>query len=176
MRLAKAAPSDPDLMEKASALAKRAVANHERAMREMIGQMTREPDEAAPVEVGALIDDVLRFLGSDMAARQITTRISRDGDLRVRARKGPLQRVLLSLITLQIDAAAPGGELRIRLEHVDGATQIMMASTVPVEAAANAGPREIVLESARRVAQTEGGRLSIGAGSGELTLAIPDGP
>ncbi len=73
------------LIEHTSALAKRAMASHERDMLEIIDQLTVAEGEPAVFNVVNLIDEVRRFLRHDASSRSVGISVAGDKSLQVSA-------------------------------------------------------------------------------------------
>jgi signal transduction histidine kinase len=178
-KLARNRESSPALVETASAMAKRALANHESALLEMVQQMTSEDDSAVRVELGALIDDILRFLRNDIACKQIDVNFSHAGDCTVQVQKHKLRLVLLGLIALRIDDCPQGSELVMRLDRADACARLELSSPVlpsPPRESRSYEPRELVLDMARQWLSAQGGRLEASGNSPgrcDLTIYYP---
>ena len=66
-RLARTGRSDPALVDRASAIARSALANHEGAIVEMLKQVVPAEEPTGTVDFGELIDETLQFLRNDIA-------------------------------------------------------------------------------------------------------------
>jgi signal transduction histidine kinase len=176
-RLAKSGVNDPGMVERASTIAKRAVANHETAVLEMVRQMTAEDDDVAPVGLGELLEDTIRFLRNDIASKQLQLSFSRSGEFVLQVQKRKLRLILLGLIALCIDDSPAGGELTVRLDRSGGDARIEMNSAVAQRAAdPSAKPPELVLDMARQWLGAHGGRLELRneiLGRSELKIYYP---
>ena len=159
-RLARSGEHNPELVEKASAIGRRALANHENFLIEMVKQMTGEDSGTASVELGGLIDDVIRFLRNDIACKQLEVRFLRTGDTMIRAEKSKLHLILLGLIALRIDDCPLGAELSVRVDRSGGNALIEMGSAIMATSPGeqlSRPRRELVLEMARQWLLSHGG-------------------
>lgn len=190
-RLARSGEHNPDVVEKASAIAKRALANHENSMLEMVKQMAGEDGGTASVELGTLIDDILRFLRNDIACKQLEVRFNRTDNTVVRAEKSRLHLILLGLTALRIDDCPAGAELSIRVDRSGGNALIEMGSAImgsAIMSSAITAPspvehlsrqrRELVLEMARQWFSAHGGSAELheNASRSDLQLSYPLSP
>lgn len=176
-RLAKSGVNDPGLVERASTIAKRAVANHESAILEMVHQITSEDDAVASVELGELLEDTVRFLRNDIASKQLKLSLNRSGEFVLQVQKRKLRLILLGLIAQCIDDSPGGGNLSLRLDRSDGHARLEMNSAVTHQTAdCSAKSRELVLDMARQWLGAHGGRLELHneiLGQSELKIYYP---
>jgi hypothetical protein len=125
------------LAEKASALARRAVQNHEKSLAELLSQLTPMKETAASVNVGELVAEVLRFTRNDAAGKSITLRIESATDVWVVAQARQFRLLVLGLVSSLIDAAAPGAALDIAVARAIPDAMIEFRSSVPCPAVLN---------------------------------------
>jgi hypothetical protein len=114
-RSAKQGAASGTLIDNASTLVKRAMANHEHLIFEIVNQLTVPEDEPALVNVTNLIHDVLRFLRNEASSRDICISVTGGKDIQVSATL-KLRTLLLGLLTLCIDGLPAGAELRIKCQ------------------------------------------------------------
>jgi len=111
---AAATPGDnPALAERAAALARRALQNHEKSMAELFNELAPMQESADSLNVGEVVAEVLRFIRNDAAGRSITFRVESATDVWVMAQPHKLRLLLLGLVTSLIDAAAPGAVIDV---------------------------------------------------------------
>jgi signal transduction histidine kinase len=176
-RSAKQGAVNGALIDNASALAKRALANHERDVLEVVNQLTVSEDKPAAINVTNLIDDVLRFLRNDAASRDIRIFVNGTRDVQVSAPHNELRTLLLALLALSIDALPAGGELHIGIgrEGQDACVElrsdlsfgeIRSAEALLRTAASVVQPRDLILVSARHWLQKRAGRIVLDPGAG----------
>jgi K+-sensing histidine kinase KdpD len=176
-RLAKSGESNPTMVEKASAIARRALANHEHAMLEMVEQITCEKnDSTEAIDLGELINDIIRFLRNDIASKQIGASVSHSGHLIVQAQKHRLRLVLLGLIAQRIDDCPAGAEMRIRLDRSNGNAALELRCALAPDSRDEhpaLEPHDLVLDMARQWLTTHGGRMELrGDMPGQADLKI----
>ncbi len=175
-RSAKQGPVDGTLIENASALAKRALASHERVVFEIVNQLTVPEHEPAVVNVANLIDEIQQFLRNDTASREVRIAVNGDKNVRVSAAVNKLRTLLLALFALSIDALPPGAELQIHISRVreDACVELrseLSFGKIPSAAALlrdQAGvvqPRDLILASAQRWLQKHGGGIVVDRGA-----------
>ena len=176
-RSAKQGAVNGTLIDNASALAKRALANHERDVIEVVNQLTVSEDKPVAINVASLIDDVLRFLRNDAASRDIHIVVSGGTDVQVSAPHNELRTLLLALLALSIDALPAGAELHIGVsrEREDACVELRSELSFGEIRSAEAllrtessvvQPRDLILVSARHWLQKHAGRIVADPGAG----------
>jgi signal transduction histidine kinase len=168
-RLARTGKSDPLLVERASALARSALANHERAIDEMLKQVVPEEEALGTVDFGELLDETSQFLRNDIACKQIKLSIDRCDTIEVLARKQQLRLLLLGLLTLHIDECQPGAELIVRVVRAENLGVVAVISAVGPQPDSShiQQPREpiypgqLLLEWASKWLSRNGGRMEL---------------
>ena len=86
------------MVDRASAIARSALANHEGAIVEMLEQIVAAEEPTDTVDFGELIDETLQFLRNDIACKQIRLSIDRSDELEILAQKHELRLMLLGLL------------------------------------------------------------------------------
>jgi signal transduction histidine kinase len=156
-------------MDKASALAKRAISSHEKSLERVLDQLLPRNEAAVPVNVGTLIEGLLQFLQNDAASKEITLAFSTTDDTVVLVPENKLRLVILGLLTSAIDASSTGAELRLALRRADNEASIEFCG-VPAPAGTENGDvecgaaedlqrRELLLSVAQRLVLAGGGRI-----------------
>ncbi len=164
------------LIENASALAKRALASHERVMLEIVNQLTVPEDELVVVNVANMIDEIQQFLRNDAASRDVRIAVSGDKNVRVSAALNKLRTLLLALLALCIDALPTGAELQIDISRVreDACVElrselsfgeIRSAAVLLGDQAGVVQPRDLILVSAQYWLQKHGGGIVVDRGA-----------
>ena len=171
VRLERTGKSDPVLVDRASAIARSALANHESAIVEMLKQVVVVPEAeiAGTVDFGELIDEMLQFLRNDIACKQIRLSVDRCDEMEVLAHKHQLRVLLLGLLTLHIDDCPTGAELIVRLERAEGLAVFAVSSIAgPHPDSSDAPPswkaiypEQVVLECASKWLSRHGGRMEL---------------
>jgi signal transduction histidine kinase len=171
-RSARKEATDSGMIEKAAALAKRALMNHEIELLEMLDQLVADDDEHKTANAAAVVEDVCRFLRAEAADRDIGLTIVGDRTLQIHMPPIRLRRLLLELITLLIDESPPGADLLLGIsrsvEHAcleigspPGFAVDHAAEPVPVPSGSVLPRAHWVLASAGRGLLKLGGRLEI---------------
>jgi signal transduction histidine kinase len=166
-RLARTGKSDPVLAERASAIARSALANHEGAIVEMLQQVVPEEEPVGTVDFGELIDETLQFLRNDIACKQIRLSVDRCDELEVLGRQHELRLMLLGLLTVRIDDCPAGAELIVRLARAEGLAVLTVSSIGGPESSHARQSREpvhpgqVVLEWASKGLSRHGGRIEL---------------
>lgn len=131
-------------------------------MLEMVKQITSENGSTEAIDLGALLDDIMRFLRNDIASKQIGVSVSRSRELTVHAQKHKLRLILLGQIAQCIDDCETGSELRIRLDRSNSYAVLELSSTQGPQAPRKQPPlepRKLVLDMARQWLCAHGGRM-----------------
>jgi hypothetical protein len=168
-RLARTGKSDPLLVDRASAIARSALANHETAIEEMLKQVVPSEELVSAVDFGELIDETLQFLRNDIACRQIRLSVDRCDELEVLAPKQELRLLLLGLLTLHIDDCPADAELNVRLERAENLAVFAVSSVAGLHPDSSDAqrsrepiyPGQVVLEGASTWLSRHGGRMEL---------------
>jgi hypothetical protein len=160
------------LIDRASSMAKRAVEQHERALTDIVNQVTGPEGAAEVVNVLQLAQQSLQFLRNDAHAKAITPRLSGCDDVLVLTQRNKLRSLILGLLALVIDALPSGAELHIDLSRSDSFALLELRSEVTYGAIReaeellchdpiNLQPQELVLAFARQWIAAKGGRVEL---------------
>jgi hypothetical protein len=178
---------DPAIVAKASSLAKRALANHERYLHEMLDQLLSADDPAAPVNIANLVADLSGLLRSDRESRDVRLVIAADAELHVHMPPLRLRRLLLSILTLNLDRSPPGTTMHLSTSRTEEHACIELHGPRAFSTADGADPilslggsavprTQLVLAGARHWLAITGGRLEIASGAaanGVLRIFCP---
>ena len=186
-RSARKGNPDLDRVEKACALAQRAIDFHEKSTLEALHILTLQDVECVEVDVDALMRDVVHFLRNDAANKEVVVSLSGAAARPIVAERARLQTLLVGLVADAIDATPSGTTLPIAV-HSEARLAI-------VSIGSNAGytfsdrtrspdgtpdqlllPHELTLHFARQFLSNNGGRLEIDvatAPQGSLQLYYP---
>jgi signal transduction histidine kinase len=169
-RAAMAPGENPALAEKATALARRAVQNHEKSLVELLARLTPMKETAAPLNVSELLTDILRFTRNDAAGKSITFQIESSAEVWVVAQAHKFRLIILGLVCSLIDAAAPDAVIGITVARAAPDAAIEFRSSVPCPAIRNpldpwhsggaiSSSYELLLAMAQQWVSANGGRL-----------------
>ena len=177
-RSARKGGSDLDRVEKACALAKRAIDFHEKSTLNALHILTLQDAESATLDVGALMNDVVHFLRNNAANKGVTVSLLGTAPLSVAAERARLQTLLVGLVADAIDATPGGTELPITVSREASFVVICIGSNAgyPVDNSTEDLSHELTLHFARQFLSTNGGRLEIDAAApprGSLRLYYP---
>jgi signal transduction histidine kinase len=175
-RSARQGAVNPALIDNAAALAKRALASHERVVLEIVNQLTVPHDEPVVVNLANLIEEIQQFLRNDAASRDVRISVSGDKNVQVSAALIKLRTLLLALIALSIDALPAGAELQIDISRVrDDACvelrselsfgEIRSAAALLRDPAGVFQPRDLILVSVQHWLQKHGGGIVVDRGA-----------
>jgi hypothetical protein len=160
------------LIDNASSIAKRAMANHEQALVDIVNQVTGPDDAPAVVNLASLVKQAQQFLRNDALSKGIKLGLSGCEDLLVFSQRNKLRSLILGLFALGIDGLPTGAELRVDLHRVDGYALLELRSDLAYDDIREAEellchepvdlrPQELVLGFARRWITANGGRVEI---------------
>jgi hypothetical protein len=173
-RAAKTPGENAAMAEKASALAKRALANHEKSLVELLNRMTPHDANMATVNVGQLVGEVLRILRNDALSKSIDFRFTAAADVSIEAQPNLCEMVILGLCAMTIDELAAGASIAVTVGRLDSQAYIEWKSDIPWPAVrrpeelwhsarASLSPYELLLAVAWRWTTTNGGRVELPA-------------
>lgn len=176
-RSAKHGAQNPALIDSASSLAKRAMANHEQSLVDIVNQVTGPEDAPAIVNLAAVVRQAQQFLRGDALSKGITLNMSGSEDLTVLSRRNKLRLLLLGLHAVGIDGLPTGALLHVELSRADGYALLELHSDLTYRAIREAQellchepldlrPQELVLGFARQWISAQGGRVEIHSPSG----------
>jgi signal transduction histidine kinase len=177
VRTAKQGGVSGALIEHAAALAKRAMAGHERIMLEIVDQLTVPEGEPAIVNMTILIDEVQRFLRNDASRRNVRISVAGDKNLQVATPINKLRTLLLGLLTYSIDTLPVGAELKIDVSRAREDACVSFSSELSFDEIGSAEallrdetrwvqPRDLILAYMQRWLQKHGGRVVSNPGAG----------
>jgi hypothetical protein len=98
------APENSVLLEKAYAIAKRAMATHEQSLVELMQRMAPNDEPASPVNLGEVVNEALRILRNDALAKSIAFRPALSPNLFIAAQPHRCHLLILGLAAMAIDA------------------------------------------------------------------------
>jgi hypothetical protein len=176
-RSAKQGAQNVALIDSASSIAKRAMANHEQALVEIVNQVTGPEDTPAVVNLGALVKQAQQFLRNDALRKGVTLGLCGEHEVLVFSKRNKLRSLILGLLALGIDELPPGAELQVELSRADCYALLELRSELTYNAIREAedllcrepaglGPQELVLGFARRWIMANGGRVEIHSPAG----------
>jgi signal transduction histidine kinase len=109
------APENPVLLEKAHAIAKRAMATHEQSLVELMQRMAPNDEPATRVNLGEVVHEALRILRNDAIAKSITFRSALAPDMFIAAQAHRCHLLILGLNAMAIDALPSGSSIDVTL-------------------------------------------------------------
>jgi hypothetical protein len=176
-RSAKHGTPNTVLIDNASSIAKRAMANHEQALVDIVNQVTGPDDAPAVVNLATLVKQAQQFLRNDALSKGIKLSLSGSEDLLVFSQRNKLRSLILGLFALGIDGLPTGADLQVELSPVDGCALLELRSALTYDDIREAEdllchepvdlrPQEMVLGFARRWITANGGRVEIHSPAG----------
>jgi signal transduction histidine kinase len=171
-RSAKRSAPDSALIDNATSIAKRAMANHEQAMVSIVNQVTGPEDAPMVLNLANLIRQAQQLLRNDAAGKGVALGLTGREDLQVFCGQNKLRSLILGLLALGIDASPAGAELHVELSCAGSYALLELRSEVTYDAICeaqellcrepvNIRPQELVLGFARQWIKANGGRVEI---------------
>jgi signal transduction histidine kinase len=120
------------LAEKASALARRAIENHEKMLGAVFNQLTPQKEVPTAVDVGEVVGDVLRFLRGDLASRSLTFQLQSTETVLVLAQAHKFRLIVLGLASALADGLEAGSQVEVSVTR--------LASNAVIEFKSNLAP------------------------------------
>jgi signal transduction histidine kinase len=168
---------DKALVDKASAMVKRAMAQHELALTDMFNQLAGPDDAVEIVDLPQMLQQAQHFLRNEALSRGVALRLSCNETVLLHTQRNKLRSLMLGLLGLAIDALPSGAELHIELSRSDSHALLELCSEVNYgvirepedllcRPPANLKPQELVLAFTRHWILARGGRVEIDAGGG----------
>ena len=176
-RSARHASQNPALIDGATSIAKRAMANYEESMVAIVNQVTGPDDAPVILNLSTLVKQAQQFLRNDALGKEITLGLSGREDLRVLSEPNKLRSLILGLLALSIDASPTGAGLQVELSCADGFAVLELRSHLTYETIrgaeellsrepVNLKPQEMVLGFARQWITANGGHVEIPSETG----------
>jgi hypothetical protein len=173
-RAAKAPGENTALADKASALAKRTLAMHEKSLVELLNRMTPHDAAVAPLNVGRMVSEALRILRNDALSKSIEFRFEELADVSIEAQPNLCEMVILGLSAMTVDELAAGSSIAVSVGRVNGHAYVGWKSDIawpavrePEElwhsARESLSPYELLLAVAWHWTTTNGGRVELAA-------------
>jgi len=156
-RAAKSAAGDAALTERAIGIARRAMANFEPSMLRAIEALTTHREAEVCVNVGEVAQEILRFLRTDIANKQLVLATAIAADAQWRGRRDAVRLWILGLIVTSLDAATPGGPLAVEIARGANGGELKVKIRPGVVMRAD----DLVLAAARAWTEAGGGRFEL---------------
>ncbi len=185
-RSARSSSGDAARIDKACALAKRAIGNHERATLEALQALTLQSTDDSQTDLGALVKEVVHFLRNEAAIKGIAPTVAADDAMHILAPRAELQTMLVGLVSAAIDATPAGQPLHVGAARSGTDAVITVDSdagypgdedpqSILHQTRATLRPRELTRLFAARFLGAHGGRLEIDAAPprGALRVVYP---
>jgi len=169
-RSAKTPADNIALADKATALARRALANHEKALVEFVNQTTPHDEAAVAVDVRDMVNSALRSLRNDAANKSITFKVESAADLRIVAQPYRSRLLIMGLFAMTIDELPRGAAVTVTLCRAESDVLIEIQSAVKwpavrspedlwSSATSQVPPHDLLLAVTSRWASANGGRV-----------------
>jgi hypothetical protein len=166
-RAAKMAGGNAERSEKAIALAKRAMAHHEKSTMEILQLLTWQRLEPVILDVVAAVRDAVHFLRNDAVNKNIVfTVVASTDDLSIRIEQRRFHMLLVGLLAGAIDHAALGTELTVNVSQPAEDVVITLGSDAGLSPSTQRQVDHATLAFARNFIESGGGRLEIDSANG----------
>jgi signal transduction histidine kinase len=183
-RSATAGQGNTTMAERATAIARRAMGNYEPLVLKTIESLTAGHETESDVDLGALTEEALRFLRTDIANKRLELRTAIDAGVGVRACRETARLWIVGLLLTRVDDAPPGGTLGLSVARENEQARLIIACGSRSEANRDAEPvggvadraDAAILSAARRWAESLGGRLELtppGVAEDEVRVYYP---
>lgn len=186
-RSARKSSTDLDRVEKACALAQRAINFHEKSTLEALHILTLQDVECAEVDVAALMYDVVHFLRNAAANKEVVVSLGGTAALPIAAQRARLQTLMVGMVADAIDSTPAGMELPIVVGSDGRFAIVSIGTNAGYTAKDSTGylggapdlqllPHDLTLHFARQFLSNNGGRLEIDTAPpprGSLRLYYP---
>ena len=174
IRAASAPGENLAVAEKASGLARRAVQKHENSLVDLVNHLTPQCEIATVLNVGEMVNDVMRFIRNDSACKSVTFRLESDADVFVLAQAHRFRMLVLGLSSALTDELAPGAVVDIAVTRAGSSASVEFRSVMPcssVPSPENIGPKdgartslfELLVALSGRWTARNGGRIELSA-------------
>jgi hypothetical protein len=184
VRAADGRASNAALADKAAALVKRALQNHEKMLIDLVNQVAPRSETPTAVNMGDLAADVLRFVRNDFASKSVTFRLKSAPDVVVLAQPGRLRTLILGLSAAAADGLAPESVVEVDVARSEAHAVLEFRSMKSYRAfaadseeawcagSAASCPDELVLALTRRWMFAIGGRVELTGDGVPSTMRI----
>ncbi len=186
-RSARLGGANPERVEKACDLARRAISNHEKTTLDVLQVLSLQSNPPTVVDLAELVNQVAHLLRNEAATKYVTVSISTTPEVRISVDRAQLETLLVGLLTAGIEETPASAELRLAVGRHGPDAVITMGSNAGLghlpsnDALLGAPlgalrPRELTLLFARHFLSKSGGRLDIDLAAlpaGSVTLYLP---
>jgi hypothetical protein len=156
-RSAKAGGGNPERVEKACDLARRAISRHEKSTIDTLAVLTLQHTDAAALDVGELLRDAVHFLRNDAVNNGVRVTVAAPAGLMIRGDRTKLQTLLIGLLAAAIDDLPAGVELPLSIERAAADVLLTIGSSTGYADTDDAdhAPQELVQRPQGRVLQKD---------------------
>jgi hypothetical protein len=119
------------LAEKAAALARRALANHETSLLALLSELLPQSEAASTVNVGETLHEVLRFIKGDAGRRSITFTLTSPADVRVLTQARRFRLLMLGMSSTLADGLDPGTAVAVTVSAAASEALIEFRPSLP---------------------------------------------
>jgi hypothetical protein len=175
-RSAKAPVPNPATVAKVLALATRAMTTHEQLLVDLVRQTAPSEGPATMLDLGELVQEVLRFLRNDALAKSISLHVEAAPGLTIMAQPDKCRLLILGIAAASIDALPPGSAMTVGVAALDDHVLLEFKSAMrysPIRSLDDLGhdfpatlaPHDLLLALAAQWLGTHGGRIELAAGA-----------
>jgi len=169
-RSANLGSGDTAMTERATSIARRAMSNYEPLVLRTVASLTAGHETDTEVDLGTLAEEVLRFLRTDIANKQLELRTAIEANVRVHVCRETARLWILGLLLTSVDSSQAGQPLAVSVARDNEHARLVIAcgtrrDAIPdwqsVPAALPYRADAVILAMARRWAESRGGRLEL---------------
>jgi len=184
-RAANSAARNPSLIEQSSTQAKRAMGFLDKSTVELFNQMIIVSDPARTVNVGTMLEEIVRLLRTDIDIKSIVLQFTNTPDVVVRAPAWKMRLYLLGLVAMTIDQLSEAAEFSVALMRGESNAVIEMHAGMEFPqidtperllgscAGGSTTPYGLVVAAARQWFQAGGGGLEFLPEPAGIRLLFP---
>jgi signal transduction histidine kinase len=172
------AGANPERVEKACDLARRAITRHEKSTIDTLAVLTLQPADAAPLDLGALLRDGVHFLRHEAANKAVRLSLEAPSGLTIWGDRTKLQTLLVGLLTAAIDELTAGADLQLSIGRVAADVLVTIGSSAGYGESQDAPqdllqppqgrmqPKDLTLLFAKQFLAANGGSIRVDRSSG----------
>jgi hypothetical protein len=181
-RSAQAPVPNGALIEKAAALALRAMATHEQTLTDLVKRMAPSDERASSVDLGEVLQQAAHLLRNDACAKSISFHLALTPGILISTQADKCRLIFLGLSAMAIDTLETGSVIDLSVAPRGSEALVELKSAVPyalIRDPADFGPGqaalppyELMLALTAQWASANGGRVEVAAAESPKALRI----